>query len=220
MVTRDGGLPGLVKWDADSARRDFIGNLTVWGGANRRSFPWRRTEDPFLVLVAEVLLQRSSAAKVAPVFTEVSRRWPSADRMARARLASLERLVRPLGLVQRAARLRAAAARISEAGRVPDVESELLSLPGVGPYVARSLVALRGGNPPLVDRVSRRVYERYFGDQQTSLAGMWELAHWASPTTGRYVWNWSVLDLASLVCTARRPACWRCPLQAGCLQRI
>ena len=89
----------------DSAR--FRRTLSRWGALNRRSFPWRETDDPFRILVAEVLLQRSRGVTVAKVFERLFSRWPDAEHLARARVDSIESVIRPLGLVSRATKLRA-----------------------------------------------------------------------------------------------------------------
>jgi A/G-specific adenine glycosylase len=89
--------------------RWFRRRLLAWGRENRRSFPWRETDDPWRVLVAEVLLQRSRGKTVAKVYEELFRRWPDAAALGRAREASVAAVIRPLGLVRRAATLRAMA---------------------------------------------------------------------------------------------------------------
>src|ERR1044071_3347592 len=84
----------------------FRRTLSRWGADNRRSFPWRETDDPFRVLVAEMLPQRSRGVTVAKVYERLFARWPDAAHLARARVASIESVIRPLGLTSRAAKLR------------------------------------------------------------------------------------------------------------------
>src|SRR3954465_14704372 len=94
-------------------RRDveytFVRPLLRWGRANRRSFPWREIDDPFQILVAEVLLQRSRGKTVAKVFIELVERWPTPEALSRARLDSIRKVIRPLGLTRRADTLKALA---------------------------------------------------------------------------------------------------------------
>ncbi len=124
--------------DARAFRRD----LTRWGKANRRSFPWRETDDPFRILVAEVLLQRSRGKTVAKVFEQLFERWPDAASLARARVDTIEKVIRPLGLNKRAGTLKGMAAVVSGLGEVPSTLDGLLALPGVGPYAAGATLAV------------------------------------------------------------------------------
>jgi A/G-specific adenine glycosylase len=136
----------------------------AWGRANRRSFPWRETRDPFHVLVAEVLLQRSRGKTVAAVYEEFFRRWPDPALLGRARIDSIRSVIRPLGLTGRAATLRALAREIDARGGVPRTLEELMSLPGVGRYAASATLAVAfGKHVGTVDGVTARVYRRFFG---------------------------------------------------------
>jgi A/G-specific adenine glycosylase len=90
----------------DASILDLRRRLLAWGRQNRRSFPWRETDDPFRVLVAEVLLQRSRGKTVAIVYERLFAWWPDAGSLARARETSIAAVIRPLGLVRRAATLR------------------------------------------------------------------------------------------------------------------
>jgi hypothetical protein len=91
---------------------DFRRKLLAWGRKNRRSFPWRETDDSFRVLVAEVLLQRSRGKTVAKVYERLFARWPDAESLSRARESTIADVIRPLGLVRRAAVLRAMAKEV------------------------------------------------------------------------------------------------------------
>ena len=198
----------------------FRSSLLNWSASNVRRFPWRETSDPFLILVAEVLLQRSRGRTVAHVFTEVTRRWPDAESLSRAHVRSIEAAIRPLGLVRRATTLKALAREIARRG-VPESLDELMELPGVGRYAASATLAAAFGKPlPVVDGVSARVYKRYFGyyrDKPPSTdADLWDLVADVTPTAGVKEWNWAVLDLAASICLPRMPRCSECPLLSGC----
>jgi A/G-specific adenine glycosylase len=199
----------------------FRRELRRWGGENQRSFPWRETNDPFQILVAEVLLQRSRGKTVAKVYEELFRRWPTAAELARARVPTIESVIRPLGLIRRASTLKELAREVVRLGGVPRKLEGLLALPGVGPYAAgATFVVAFGGRAAVVDGVTARVYRRYFG-----LAGsgppstdreLWALVHEATPTRNARQWNWAVLDLASMVCVPKVPRCGSCPLATDC----
>jgi A/G-specific adenine glycosylase len=198
----------------------FRRRLLEWGREHRRSFPWRETDDPWRVLVAEVLLQRSRGKTVAKVYEEFVRRWPDAAALSRARESSITAVIRPLGLTRRAASLRAMAKEVVRQGRVPRSFDGLLALPGVGRYAANAtLVVAFGKRAAVVDGVSARVYRRYFGLPSDLLPSedeeLWKTVAAATPARGRD-WNWAVLDLAAEVCLPARPRCSACPLIGRC----
>jgi len=205
-------------------RRDlarFRRNLARWGTKNRRSFPWRETDDPFRILVAEVLLQRSRGVTVAKVYERLFTRWPDAQHLARARVDSIESVIRPLGLTSRASRLRDLAKAIVELGSIPDSLDGLLALPGVGRYAAGATMAVAfNRRSAVVDGVTARVYRRYFGLPAdlppVSDPELWSLVTEITPTRSIKEWNWAVLDLAATVCLPKVPRCSTCPLQADC----
>ena len=202
-------------------RRFFQRNLLAWGRTNRRMFPWREERDAFRVLVAEILLQRSRAKTVAAVYEELFQRWPSAARLATAPITEIENVVRPLGLIRRARRIKILAHAVMDRGGVPDNSIELERLPGVGRYAARAaLAATLGRAEPTVDTVSARVFRRFFGlsgDADASVdAGLWRIVEEVVPRHRASELNWSVLDLAASVCMPKVPQCSRCPLHARC----
>jgi A/G-specific adenine glycosylase len=192
-----------------------------WGEDHRRSFPWRETDDPFRILVAEVLLQRSRGKTVATVYERFFTRWPTAEALSRARVDSIAAVIRPLGLVRRAATLKALASEVVRRGEVPDALAELLELPGVGKYAASATLAVAfRERAPVVDGVTARVYRRYFGSDSsapaTSDGVLWQLVARVTPRQRIREWNWAVLDLAASVCLPRIPRCEECPLRTRC----
>jgi A/G-specific adenine glycosylase len=192
-----------------------------WGRANRRSFPWRETNDPFRILVAEVLLQRSRGKTVAKVYERLFARWPDAASLARARVDTIGTVIHPLGLTRRAGTLKAMAAAVNGLGGVPSTLDGLLALPGVGPYAGGATLAVAfGKRAPVVDGVTARVYRRYFGLDPAGTASsdpeLRRVVAEASPARKNKEWNWAVLDLASAVCLPKVPRCQECPLAAHC----
>lgn len=201
--------------------RWFRRRLLAWGRENRRSFPWREADDPWKVLVAEVLLQRSRGKTVAKTYQELFRRWPDEAALSGARESSIGTVIRPLGLVGRAGSLRAMAKEVTRLGGVPADFEGLLALPGVGRYVANAtLVVAFGKRAPVVDGVTARVYRRYFGLPSdlpaTSDQVLWETVEGVTPPNASREWNWGVLDLAAEVCLPVKPRCGACPLVARC----
>jgi A/G-specific adenine glycosylase len=200
----------------------FRKKLKLWGAVNRRSFPWRETHDPFQVLIAEVMLQRSRGKTVARAYEELFRRWPDARSLSRARVTSIQRVIRPLGLIRRATTLKALAAEVARREEVPASLDGLLALPGVGRYAASATLSVAfGKRVPTVDGVTARVYRRYFGIEADGPASndeaLWGLVERATPRTHVREWNWAVLDLAASVCLPRSPRCPECPLVMLCV---
>lgn len=193
----------------------------AWGGIHRRSFPWRENPEPFRTLVAEILLQRSRGTTVATVYEALFSRWPDADALARARVTSIESVIRPLGLTKRAATLRALAQEVTRLGSVPGTLDGLLALPGVGRYAASATLSVAfGTRAAVVDGVTARVYRRYFGlegdEPATNDDKLWALVEEVTPHEHIREWNWAVLDLAATICLPKVPRCSQCPLQADC----
>jgi A/G-specific adenine glycosylase len=195
--------------------------LMPWGRAHHRPFPWRETDDPFRVLVAEVLLQRSRGRTVAVVFDRLFSRWPDAQHLARARVSSIESVIRPLGLTKRAVTLQALAREVVDRGGVPETLDGLLELSGVGRYAASATFAVAfESRAAVVDGVTARVYRRYFGLEgggpPSADEALWDLVEEVTPRSHVREWNWAVLDLAATVCLPKLPRCSSCPLTTGC----
>jgi len=207
---------------SDQARA-FIFPLLAWGNENQRSFPWRREQNPFRVLVAEVLLQRSRSTTVEKVYEDLFSKWDSPRSLAKAPLSELENVIRPLGLIGRARSLQALAAQVEKVGVVPSDPNELMTLPGVGRYAATATaVAAFDSKEAVVDSVSARVYRRYFGLPE-SLAPSLDKDLWravgALSSEGHFrELNWAALDLAAAICLPKVPRCTECPLRPGCVR--
>jgi A/G-specific adenine glycosylase len=214
--------------DDTPRRRETIERLLEWGRANRRDFPWRGEADPFRVLIAEVLLQRSRGRTVAAVYTELFERWPGARSLAEAAVEDIRDVIRPLGLVRRAESISRLAAEVVERGTVPRSIEELTDLPGIGTYAAHATaVACFGARVPTVDAVSARVYRRVLGigefensAERSVDDGLLQSAQELIPRYDFGEWNWAVLDLAAVICLPKRPLCGNCPLEAVCAMAV
>ena len=171
--------------------------LLRWHAANSRDLPWRRTHDPYAILVSEVMLQQTQVSRVIPRYVEWLARWPTVRDLAAASPGELIRAWQGLGYNRRALNLHRAATRIASTGW-PD---ELTTLPGVGPYTASAIrrFAFEEDVLPVdvnVARVLRRTRARF-----TSTAAQ------------------ALMDLGATVCIARNPRCARCPLADVCPSR-
>jgi A/G-specific adenine glycosylase len=198
----------------------FRRKVLRWSRENVRTFPWRGRRDRYAVLIGEVLLQRTRGEAVAGVFDTFLRRWPSAEQLGRARATAVATVIRPLGLSKRAPLLVRLGRELARRGSVPADPDELLTLPGVGPYVAHAVpVFADGRNLPVVDWVVARVLRRYVGlpgDRRPNAdPALWHLAaELARPGKARELWL-GTLDLASAVCKPK-PLCEVCPLRSSC----
>lgn len=203
----------------------FRQQLSAWAAVSLRDFPWRRDRTPYRIFVAECLLQKTDAATVAPVYATFLQRYPNLSALLAAPLADLQTLLQPLGLAFRAERLQQAARLLEERydGQIPARETDLLQLPGIGPYTARAICSQAFELPaPVLDTNVARILERFFGltggDRVKSRCQLlWQAAERAAPATAVGDWNLTLIDFGALVCRARQPICDRCPLQQCCL---
>jgi A/G-specific adenine glycosylase len=171
--------------------------LLAWFGESGADLPWRRTRDPYAILVSEVMLQQTQAARVAPRYVAWLERWPTVEALAAAPPADVIRAWQGLGYNRRALALHRAARLIAERGW-PD---DLTQLPGVGRYTADAVRRFAFGEPVLpVDTNVRRVTER--------------TGHRFGPESAQ-----ALMDLGRTVCLARVPRCGVCPLAGGCRSR-
>ncbi len=171
--------------------------LLAWFRENGRDLPWRRTRDPYAILVSELMLQQTQVERVIPRWLAWLERWPTAEALAAASPAEAIREWQGLGYNRRALALHRAACVIAERGW-PD---DLTDLPGVGPYTAAALRNFALGEAVLPEDVNvRRVQERTghaFGPEHAA----------------------ALMDLGATVCLARVPRCGACPLAGECPSR-
>ena len=176
--------------------------LLAWYERERRDLPWRRTRDPYRILVSELMLQQTQVARVVPRYEAWVRRWPTAEALAAAPLADVLREWVGLGYNRRAVRLHEAARTVAEHGWPERLED----LPGVGPYTAAAVGSFAFDHQVVaVDTNARRVFER---------AGALE-----PPAGAAATFNQATMELGARICTARRPRCGECPLAGGCPSR-
>jgi A/G-specific adenine glycosylase len=171
--------------------------LLAWYGRDGRDLPWRRTRDPYAILVSEVMLQQTQVERVIPRYLDWLERWPSAEALAAASPAEVITEWQGLGYNRRALALHRAARQAAQSGWPAD----LTELPGVGPYTAAALRNFAFGDDVLpidvnVDRVQRRTGHVFTGAAAQAL-----------------------MDLGATVCLARVPRCDACPLEQVCPSR-
>jgi A/G-specific adenine glycosylase len=209
--------------DTEERARFFRERILEWGRRHRRDFPWRDTTDPYAILIAEMMLRRTQARQVAPVYQEFLARFPTPQALATAPPDQVAALLQPLGLAWRVPAFQRMAGRLVEehAGVVPCDRQALLSLPGVGDYVADAVRCLAFGKPvALVDANTVRVAGRYFGfpvnaESRRKKAVRQAVMQLVDLTVPRES-NLALLDFAALVCRARHPLHELCPVADRC----
>ncbi len=211
----DSLVPPKINW--------FRRQLSIWGQKNLRNFPWRQTRDPYAILVAEFLLQRTDAAKVVPIYTNFLARYPTLPDLAGANVEEIGELLQPLGLFFRAERLHQCAQLVLQEyrGKIPESEKQLLKLPGIGRYIARSICANAFGQPlAILDTNVARILERFFGVRGGRVKSrcklLWQAAERVAPSKEVGKWNLTLLDFGAQVCLAKNPLCSQCLLKDRC----
>lgn len=206
--------------------RDLRRSLLRWGESDGRRFFWRDPEvTAFAVLVVEVLLSKTRAEVVAPVATELLERYPSPEALVNADRRQLETLLFGLGLHRKRARqLIECASMLVEKhdGNVPTSIDALLELPAIGRYAANAIASVAfQQRRAIIDANVARIYGRVFSlptppPRLSAAHDLWSFAQRVLPKKHVTKFNWWLLDLGGTVCTARNPACDRCPLATNC----
>lgn len=216
--------PRELSLEAAILLRWVRGRLLGWFARDGRSFPWRDPgRTPYEVVVAEVLLQRTTAAAVAQAYARFLERFPDWDTLAHAPIGALETALRPLGLWRQKAQAFQQLALSIEAhgGVLPHTRQELERLPAIGSYTASAVLALVYGRAePLLDANMARLLARFLGSPE--LAGrkpkhqLYVLALRLVSGKRSLEVNWAALDFGALVCRPRSPRCHECPLRTRC----
>jgi A/G-specific adenine glycosylase len=213
----------MLRLDRRVARR-FQRNLLRWYARHGRDLPWRRTRDPYRVLVSEIMLQQTQVERVVPKYHQFLERYPTIGDLAAARVDEVRRLWYPLGYNIRPVRLhriaREALARYD--GRLPDSLDGLRRLPGVGRYTAGAVLAFAyGRDTAVLDTNVRRVLARVFlGPRRAGRVrgekAYWDLAAALVPRGRGYDFNQALMDFGATWCRPRRPRCAPCPMRRFC----
>jgi A/G-specific adenine glycosylase len=200
--------------------------VLAWYEAHGRDLPWRKTRDPYAILVSEILSHQTQISRVLPVYQLVLRRYPTVRAMADAPLAEVKAITDPLGYKIRGRWLHATALQVADRGdgRFPETLGELRLLPGVGRYTAGALMNFaHHRDAPMLDTNVARLLRRHFGvaaPARARTAELWTLAAAVIPNGKGYLINQALMDLGAIVCRARSPDCGRCPLRRSCDFRI
>jgi A/G-specific adenine glycosylase len=212
-----------AKSTPDYAR--FRRALIRWFRRHGRDLPWRRTRDPYHVLVSEFMLQQTQVGRVEPYYHRFLGRYPTLDALAAAHPASVRESWQGLGYYRRASNLHLLAQAVvkQHAGIIPRDPADLVRLPGVGRYTAGAVASFAyERSAPAVDTNVARVLRRAFHPRlkrRGTERRLWETAAHLMPRrsgTAAWAFNQPIMELGALVCTAREAKCEICPVQGAC----
>ena len=208
-------------------RRRFRKRLLAWYQRHGRDLPWRKTDDPYHILVSEIMLQQTQVDRVLPKYDEWLRKFPSLDALASAPEDDVTAAWYPLGYNIRPRRLqtiaREAVARYD--GRLPEDEETLLSFKGIGQYTAGAIRSFAfGQRAAILDTNVARVLLRVFvgrGDPKVHATRkhLWAVSEALVPRGRVFDFNQALMDLGAMVCVARKPKCPICPMKKLCRAR-
>jgi A/G-specific adenine glycosylase len=213
--------------DRSQVRR-LMTRMRTWFRRHGRDLPWRRTRDPYHVLVSELMLQQTQVSRVVDYYERWLQRFPTLHDVARARPSQVREAWDGLGYYARARNLQQLARAVAPNGEpnhaLPSELEALRALPGVGAYTAGAVASFAyEKRAPLVDTNIARVLLRLFAPSHSPKSGLgqkvaWALAEAVLPRTGKASWthNQAIMELGALVCTARVARCGACPLRRGC----
>lgn len=201
----------------------FSETIIAWYSQNARDLPWRKTKDPYLIWLSEIILQQTRVAQGLPYFHRLMEVFPSVIDLANADEDKLFRIWQGLGYYSRARNLHKTAKIIAESGgNFPSTYVDLVKLPGIGPYTAAAIASFAFNEPkPVVDGNVFRILARYFGIDvdilhATARKIFTELAEELIPINQPAIFNQAIMEFGSLQCSPA-PICPTCPLQLGCV---
>lgn len=197
---------------------EFRSRLLAWYVLNARSLPWRKNRDPYRVWVSEIMLQQTRVAAVIEHYREFLRRFPSVEKLAAAREASVLAAWSGLGYYRRARLMHAAAKLVARKfeGKFPPTAERLRGLPGIGRYTAGAVASIAFGEAvAVVDGNVERVIERLSGARLTE-DEFWQAAEQLLDRERPGEFNQAMMELGATVCTPRAPVCLVCPVVDLC----
>ena len=201
----------------------FRKRLLSWFRRHGRDLPWRRTRDPYHIVVSEFMLQQTQVSRVEQYYARFLAEYPTIQDLARATPARVREAWQGLGYYRRAINLQRLAETVvrEQGGVMPEGVEDLRRLPGVGRYTAGAVASFAFEQAePAVDTNVERVIRRAFLSPRSRAKGqrIWSLARTLVPRAGRSAWafNQAIMELGAVVCTARIAKCGECPVRSAC----
>lgn len=194
--------------------------LVKWFQSNQRMLPWRESYEPYQVWISEIMLQQTQVATVLPYFDRWMKRFPTIQDLAAASEDEVLKHWEGLGYYSRARNLHKAA---KEMNQIPSVKSDLLAIPGIGPYTAGAILSIAyQQDEALVDGNVIRVLSRLYKDEEntrTQTQRFWKRAESVLPKGQAREFNQGLMELGALICTPKSPKCEQCPVANSCLAK-
>ncbi len=214
--------PAAMRDVGPQLKRRFRTRLLKWYREYGRDLPWRKTSDPYKILVSEVMLQQTQVDRVIPKYHEFLDRYPSFEDLAQAPVQEVKDTWYPLGYNIRPVRLHGIACETVAryGGALPNEADELLSFKGIGRYTAGAIRSFAfNQDAAILDTNVIRVLHRVFigeGDPKTQRAQLWNLSEALIPKGQGYNFNQALMDFGATICAARDPYCLLCPMKDLC----
>jgi A/G-specific adenine glycosylase len=216
--------PPAVPLPRPAARRWFRRRLLEWYRQNGRDLPWRRTTDPYHILVSEVMLQQTQVDRVLPKYHEWLGKYPTLAALAEAQESDVTETWRPLGYNVRPHRLQAIARESVQryGGELPGDEATLRSFKGIGEYTAGAVMSFAFGHRAAIldTNVARVLFRVFVGagnpKAHATRRHLWEVSRTVLPMRHVFDFNQALMDFGATLCSARKPKCLLCPLSSGC----
>jgi A/G-specific adenine glycosylase len=218
-------LPQLVdNTNFETKKQIFAEELLNWHQSNKRNFAWRVAQDPYEILVAEIMLQKTDASKVEKVYSNFIKKYPDPYTLANSDVLDIRKDINLLGIHQRAERLKKMAETLIDKfnGKVPDTKPELMELFGVGEYISNAVLCFAyEKDVPLLDTNIIRVLERIFSIKSEKIRPrtdkkLWQIMESIIPSGKAKEFNVALLDFSAKICTAKNPKHIQCPLGHIC----
>jgi len=205
-------------------RKQRIADLLIdWYRNNGREYPWRKNRIPYRILIAEIMLQRTRADQVAPVYLSFLKKFPDLEKLSQASKEEIAKYFSKLGLIRRARLVELLAKELLARfdGRIPKNREELLSLPSIGEYMADAVLCFAfDEDVAVVDsnvcRVIGRVLDLKAKGEARRDPQFRQAMNELLPLGEAKEFNWAIIDLGALICTSRNPSCKVCPISRFC----
>jgi len=216
--------PATLTLPAPADRRRFRARLLAWYRRHGRDLPWRKTDDPYHILVSEIMLQQTQVDRVLPKYGEWLQKYPSLAALAAAPEQEVAATWYPLGYNVRPRRLQSIAreAMANYGGQLPSDKETLLSFAGIGDYTAGAIrsFAFRERAAILDTNVARVLFRVFVGKgdpkSHATKRHLWAIANSLVPSRHVFDFNQALMDLGAMVCVARNPRCLVCPMTRSC----
>ena len=216
--------PATLTLPAPADRRRFRARLLAWYRRHGRDLPWRKTDDPYHILVSEIMLQQTQVDRVLPKYGEWLQKYPSLAALAAAPEQEVAATWYPLGYNVRPRRLQSIAreAMANYGGQLPSDKETLLSFAGIGDYTAGAIrsFAFRERAAILDTNVARVLFRVFVGKgdpkSHATKRHLWAISNSLVPSRHVFDFNQALMDLGAMVCVARNPRCLVCPMTRSC----